>query len=448
MSIVQRETYETTDAARTDDAADPALRHDALVSLASFHSLQGDNDQAAALLDQADALAGERPLEQRHHFHLVRGMVHAARGRLADAFPEYEEALRLAREIGDDERTTLTLNKFASRATVAGKTAEAVDALRAAFEVSERRNLTNVASFSGQGLAFAQLLAGDLAGAAHWHERANEKVEKGTVSGQTMATSIALRLAYLRGDDDAAERHAATEQRETAFSTGESQNIGLLAGCAATYLEATGRRADARELRRRALAELRSADFSLWLLDQIAAHDDGEDVARARTLLHDAAKDPDHVPAHAHLALFDARVQQRRGQRNEARALARQAAELFQRLGWPWEHAQALEIAGDRGVAQQMYTRHGCVRDAERVANARRRVRHRPSSRHLTPRELEVAHLAADGHGNRAIAEQLHIGERTVETHIAAIFDRFDLTSRAQIRPLLERTAGAQVLQE
>lgn len=43
---------------------------------------------------------------------------------------------------------------------------------------------------------------------------------------------------------------------------------------------------------------------------------------------------------------------------------------------------------------------------------------------------------------NRAIATQLFIGERTVETHIAAIFDRFDLTSRTQLRALVDDPPG------
>lgn len=54
-------------------------------------------------------------------------------------------------------------------------------------------------------------------------------------------------------------------------------------------------------------------------------------------------------------------------------------------------------------------------------------LRHRTG---LTLREMEVAQLAAGGLSNREIAARLFIGERTVETHIAAIFDRFDLTSQ------------------
>jgi DNA-binding NarL/FixJ family response regulator len=67
-----------------------------------------------------------------------------------------------------------------------------------------------------------------------------------------------------------------------------------------------------------------------------------------------------------------------------------------------------------------------------------RRARHRAGANKLTPRESEVVRLATEGKSNGEIAELLSIGERTVETHIAAIFDRFDLTSRRQLAGLVD----------
>lgn len=73
---------------------------------------------------------------------------------------------------------------------------------------------------------------------------------------------------------------------------------------------------------------------------------------------------------------------------------------------------------------------------------SRRRTRHHAGTHRVTPREAEIAQLATQGMSNRAIAAQLFIGERTVETHIAAIFDRFDLTSRTQLHGLVDDPAG------
>jgi DNA-binding CsgD family transcriptional regulator len=57
-----------------------------------------------------------------------------------------------------------------------------------------------------------------------------------------------------------------------------------------------------------------------------------------------------------------------------------------------------------------------------------------PSPRHpLTRREREVALLVAQGRSNREIADQLFVGERTVETHVGNILGKLDFASRAQI---------------
>ena len=49
----------------------------------------------------------------------------------------------------------------------------------------------------------------------------------------------------------------------------------------------------------------------------------------------------------------------------------------------------------------------------------------------LTSREVEVLRLIARGLTNRAIAEELHISEKTVARHVSNIFLKLDLTSRS-----------------
>jgi DNA-binding CsgD family transcriptional regulator len=48
----------------------------------------------------------------------------------------------------------------------------------------------------------------------------------------------------------------------------------------------------------------------------------------------------------------------------------------------------------------------------------------------LTPREIEVLRLLADGLTNRQIAERLFISEKTVGTHVAHVFEKLDVHSR------------------
>jgi DNA-binding NarL/FixJ family response regulator len=49
----------------------------------------------------------------------------------------------------------------------------------------------------------------------------------------------------------------------------------------------------------------------------------------------------------------------------------------------------------------------------------------------LTGREVEVLRLVAAGTTNKAIARQLQISPRTVQHHVAHIYDKIGVTSRA-----------------
>jgi two-component system, NarL family, response regulator len=50
----------------------------------------------------------------------------------------------------------------------------------------------------------------------------------------------------------------------------------------------------------------------------------------------------------------------------------------------------------------------------------------------LTPREVEIVALAADGLRNREIAEKIGRSEDTVKMHLKSIFEKLEVTTRAQ----------------
>ena len=50
----------------------------------------------------------------------------------------------------------------------------------------------------------------------------------------------------------------------------------------------------------------------------------------------------------------------------------------------------------------------------------------------LTPREIEVLAALAEGYGNKQIAARLDISEHTVKTHLAAIFEKLQVSNRTE----------------
>ncbi|MCC5580507.1 AAA family ATPase [Microtetraspora sp. AC03309] len=58
----------------------------------------------------------------------------------------------------------------------------------------------------------------------------------------------------------------------------------------------------------------------------------------------------------------------------------------------------------------------------------------------LSPRELEVAMLVADGLTNQQVAQRLFLSVRTVETHLSRIFAKLDVSSRVGVATALSRS--------
>ncbi len=67
------------------------------------------------------------------------------------------------------------------------------------------------------------------------------------------------------------------------------------------------------------------------------------------------------------------------------------------------------------------------------------RLRNRNAAAPLTRRELEVARLAALAYTAAEIGNQLHIGERTVESHIANTYVKLGIRSRSELIRIASR---------
>jgi len=107
----------------------------------------------------------------------------------------------------------------------------------------------------------------------------------------------------------------------------------------------------------------------------------------------------------------------RRGRRGEAREPLRAAHDLFAAMG-------AAAFAERARVEL-------------RATGESARRRSTPAPVELTPRERQVAVLAAEGATNAEIATRLFVTASTVEFHLNKIFRKLDVTSRRQLTPLV-----------
>jgi DNA-binding NarL/FixJ family response regulator len=85
-----------------------------------------------------------------------------------------------------------------------------------------------------------------------------------------------------------------------------------------------------------------------------------------------------------------------------------------------------------RGVAAGEIVAGPWLAAAHRHRNATNGDSHEVS-RAITPRELEVMVLVAEGLGNKAIARQLGIREQTVKNHLARLMTKMGFSNRVQV---------------
>lgn len=62
--------------------------------------------------------------------------------------------------------------------------------------------------------------------------------------------------------------------------------------------------------------------------------------------------------------------------------------------------------------------------------------------RTLTPRELEIAYLVAQGKSNRAIASELVVSLRTIENHLYSAYSKLGIGSRTELALAMYRSGA------
>jgi DNA-binding CsgD family transcriptional regulator len=111
----------------------------------------------------------------------------------------------------------------------------------------------------------------------------------------------------------------------------------------------------------------------------------------------------------------------------EATSLFEEALDVYEQVEARWDTVRALASMRKLGISRK-----------------RRGARKRPETgwESLTPSELEVVRLAANGLTNNEIGQRLFISRRTVQTHLAHVFRKLDLASRVELAAESARRGG------
>jgi len=97
------------------------------------------------------------------------------------------------------------------------------------------------------------------------------------------------------------------------------------------------------------------------------------------------------------------------------------------------EAAQTLDALGRSEYAER-------ARQELRASGETTRRRIPEAWAQLTPQELQIAQLAADGLTNREVGERLYLSHRTIGSHLYRLFPKLGITSRSQLAAALTTT--------
>jgi DNA-binding CsgD family transcriptional regulator len=278
--------------------------------------------------------------------------------------------------------------------------------------------------------------------------------ETGQLAWAVAADLVQATLAAVRGEEESAEALAAKSEA-VLVPLGINPMLSLVQQARGIADLAGGRYADAYEQLRRIFdpADVAHHPFvRCWLIGELAeaaAHSGQQ--AEARVILEEL----EGVAAETGFPYLQAGLAYARpllAEDDEAERLF-QAGLATDLVTWPFVRARLLltygawlrrrrRVAESRRplrVALEAFDALGAGPWGERArqelrasgVTSRRRV---PETRdQMTPQELQIAGLAAEGLSNREIGEQLYISHRTVAYHLRRIFPKLGITSRSQL---------------
>jgi ATP/maltotriose-dependent transcriptional regulator MalT len=361
--------------------------------------------QAASALERIDEALeciyrGKRLAEMTGQTPYIPGMLVqetnalVMKGRIGEAKAVAETTTDAAVLTGNDQFAIWALWADAMVCSCAGDTTRALTSAREAVARSEHVPATFFSSLSHLHLAAALHAGGDLAGARAELARFEEGPAQQLLDlrgGHGWELLVLTQLAV--GELDAAVDSAARAEARARATSLPHRTVTALSASAAVSL-ARGDPAGAIERAREAIALASTAGNPLL-------------GARARALVGTALG--------------------RRGETQEGIVELEQAERTLLDCGALREASAAareLRRLGHRGRRRVRAASRGTGPDA------------------LSPRETEIATLVAAGKRNRDVAAALFLSEKTVESHLARIYDKVGVHSRAALAAIIAREAS------
>jgi DNA-binding CsgD family transcriptional regulator len=335
------------------------------------------------------------------------------------AVPQVERRLRIARERG-----ALGVLVTALSLVGYGRAQFFADHVGAFADAGEAVELAAHLGYVADAAPAEELLAWEYAARGR-HDEAREHLDRartlvtraGTVDVAAHLALTAAFCALCRGD--LAATAALLEARIAA--DGGVGALGEPLGVAPLLVEAyagSGRRAEAADLAARYAAvtadPLPATAALVARCRALGADGDEAEAAFQQSLhLHAQARDGFETP---HTLLLHGQWLRRAGRRVDARAQLEAAADGFAAMDLSlWAHRAEEEL-----------------RATGRTARPRRPLPQDP----LTPQEIRIATLAAEGLPNREIAAALFLSPKTIEHHLSTVYRKRGLRSRAQLAQL------------
>ena len=404
----------------------------AMATLAVVSEFRGQLQDALQISDEAVRMADQSPGRQGHRYpvHVPRGYILVELDRLGDARSALDVGRRISEELGvrwslPSYHACLAFERF-----IAGEWDDAIAELEASFGLAED--------------------------------------EIGETYSLVYAHGVLSLISLHRNDLSRAEEAARAAARESA-GRGPGYRTNWAAWSRALILEAHGEPAQA-------LATMAGAWDVCARLGLVLGYPVvGADLVRIALAAGDTERARDASAAVADVAARN-EVPWIAGAALRCRGLVEDDADILQAAAAAYERGpRPLELALAREDAGAAFARQGKVdracllldqaiacyerldagRDLARaeatlraagVHRGRRGARKRPQTGwlSLTPTERMIADLVVEGLSNPQIGERLYVSFRTVQTHLAHVFAKLDISSRAQLAAEVTRHSSAQ----